>query len=101
MKSLTGFQVKQKQAVQERARQAVASEREGLLNDPSSPSAGNPKGVTVVEFFDYRCGYCKKVSSTVAKLLETNPEQPPILLARSSIDRWAYLRFCQVAEHVV
>ena len=89
MKSLTGFQVKQKQAAQERARQAVAAEREFLVNDPSSPSAGNPKGVTIVEFFDYRCGYCKKASSTVAKLLEMNPnvrvvfKELPILGAES------------------
>jgi protein-disulfide isomerase len=32
--------------------------------------AGNPKGdVTIVEFFDYRCPYCRKVKKTVADLL--------------------------------
>ena len=41
-------------------------------HDPSSPAAGNPKGVTVVEFFDYRCGYCKE-SQLDGGLLETNP----------------------------
>ena len=29
---------------------------------PGSPTAGNPEGdVTVIEFFDYRCPYCKRV----------------------------------------
>ena len=73
LKSLTNFQLRQKQVAQERARQTVVAERENLVNDPTSPSAGSAKGVTVVEFFDYRCGYCRKVSGTVAKLLETNP----------------------------
>ena len=32
--------------------------------------AGNPKGdITIVEFFDYRCPYCRKVKKTVADLL--------------------------------
>ncbi len=32
--------------------------------------AGNPKGdVTIVEFFDYRCPYCRKVKKTIADLL--------------------------------
>ena len=32
--------------------------------------AGNPNGdVTIVEFFDYRCTYCRKVRETISKLL--------------------------------
>lgn len=35
------------------------------------PSAGNPDGdVTVVEFFDYNCGYCKRAYADVMKLLD-------------------------------
>ena len=74
MKSLTTYQAKIKQIAADRARQMVLAERDNLWNDPSSPFIGNSKGVTIVEFFDYRCGYCKKVSPTIAKLLETNPE---------------------------
>ena len=73
LKSLTTYQAKLKQLTQDRARQTVIAERENLVNDPTSPSAGNAKGVTIVEFFDYRCGYCKKVSPALAKLLETDP----------------------------
>jgi len=36
--------------------------KDELQNDPTSPVLGNPTGdVTIVEFFDYRCPYCKAV----------------------------------------
>lgn len=35
------------------------------------PMAGNPDGdVTVIEFFDYNCGYCKRAFADIVKLLE-------------------------------
>jgi protein-disulfide isomerase len=41
-----------------------------LLKDPESPVLGNPDGtVSIVEFFDYRCPYCKDMEPTLAKLL--------------------------------
>ncbi|NQU59952.1 MAG: DsbA family protein [Rhodospirillales bacterium] len=41
-----------------------------LFNDPATPVGANPKGdVTIVEFFDYRCGYCKRVFPDVMKVL--------------------------------
>jgi protein-disulfide isomerase len=41
-----------------------------LYAEPDPLVAGNPKGdVTIVEFFDYRCPYCRKVKKTVADLL--------------------------------
>lgn len=34
-----------------------------VLRDPQIPAAGNPDGdITIVEYFDYRCPYCKKVA---------------------------------------
>lgn len=45
--------------------------RDELENDPGSPVGGNREGtVTVVEFFDYRCGFCKRVFPTVQRILE-------------------------------
>jgi len=50
---------------------AVGKHRQTLLNDIDSPEAGNPDGdVTLVEFFDYNCGYCKKAFSAVQEVLE-------------------------------
>jgi len=41
-----------------------------ILHDPDIPVLGNPKGdVTIVEYFDYRCPYCKKVSPVLQKLI--------------------------------
>jgi protein-disulfide isomerase len=42
-----------------------------LLNDAASPVLGNPKGdVTVVEFFDYACPYCKAIEPRLQKFLK-------------------------------
>ena len=36
---------------------------------------GNPDGdVTVVEFFDYRCGYCKRFAPTLEKIKKQDPK---------------------------
>ncbi len=42
----------------------------GKLINPADPVAGNPKGdVTIVEFFDVRCPYCKRMEPPMAELL--------------------------------
>jgi len=66
-------QDKQKQA--EASRAAIAAKRKELLDDPSDPVGGNPKGdVTLVEFFDYRCPYCKQVEPAIEALLKEDPK---------------------------
>ena len=51
--------------------EAVGKNRDRLYKDPDAPVAGNPKGdVTIVEFFDYQCGYCKQVHETMNQLLQ-------------------------------
>jgi len=53
------------------ARNVIAARGPELFNDSATPVGGNPEGdVTLVEFFDYRCGYCKRVYPTVKKLVE-------------------------------
>jgi len=43
---------------------------EGLLFDPYTPTGGNPEGdVTIVAFFDYNCGYCRRSAPALARLL--------------------------------
>ena len=52
------------------SRQAIAAKRQELLHDTSSPVGGDPQGdVTIVEFFDYRCPYCKEVEPSLEELL--------------------------------
>ncbi len=65
-----------KREAEEKARQkaALATKQNELLNDPSSPVSGNPKGeITLVEFFDYRCGYCKRAADAVTQLQKDDP----------------------------
>ncbi|MCX7559985.1 DsbA family protein [Sulfitobacter sp. F26204] len=51
----------------------VSVNAEAIFNDGYSWVGGNPEGdITLVEFLDYRCGYCKKAHDEVAKLLETD-----------------------------
>ncbi len=51
----------------------VADNSDALWNDPNSWVGGNPDGdVTLVEFIDYRCGYCRKAHSEVAELIESD-----------------------------
>jgi len=51
-------------------KQEIAKRRDEIERDPTSPVIGNPKGdVTVVEFFDYRCPYCKATAPLIDALL--------------------------------
>ena len=44
-----------------------------IYNDPASWVGGNPDGdITVVEFVDYRCGYCRKAHDEVAELVASD-----------------------------
>ena len=57
----------------ERQRSNLAAYRRELERDPTSPVGGNPKGdITVVEFFDYLCGFCKQVLPAIQELLRTD-----------------------------
>jgi len=54
--------------------EAIGKFRGQLEHDPRDFVA-NPNGkVTVVEFFDYRCGYCKLAAPQVVSLIEQNPD---------------------------
>jgi len=55
----------------ERQKQMLSSRRDDLVNDPATPVAGNPEGdVALVEFFDYRCGFCRRVLPSMKSLVE-------------------------------
>ena len=49
----------------------VQTHRDAIFNDGHSWVGGNPQGdVTLVEFIDYRCGYCKKINPELEALLK-------------------------------
>ena len=50
---------------------AITSRADALFRDASDPVKGNPQGrVTIVEFFDARCGYCKQLHPTMEQLIQ-------------------------------
>ena len=49
--------------------------RKDLERDPTSPVLGNPKGnITLTEFFDYNCPFCRKMVPVVQQLIASDPE---------------------------
>ena len=64
----------QKAAEAEKNRAAVAENNATIFSSPHQVVLGNPQGnVTMVEFFDYNCGYCKHALSDMLTLLKTDP----------------------------
>ncbi|SMQ65038.1 Protein-disulfide isomerase [Devosia lucknowensis] len=77
---------------EERTRTAMASFHDRIFNAPDQIVLGNPDGdVTLVEFFDYNCGYCRAALPDMAALLEEDPNLKVVLkefpiLSNESID---------------
>jgi protein-disulfide isomerase len=79
-------------ATQADVAQRIAARWSQMANDPGAPSIGNPKAdVTIVEFFDYTCPYCKAVEPRLEALLKADPrvrlvlKEFPILTPESMI----------------
>ena len=69
--ALQTLRAKQEAEEQALAEAAIAENREAIDRHPMSPVSGNAAGdVTVVEFFDYQCGYCKRALPTMVELLD-------------------------------
>ncbi len=87
-------------ALEEREKQAETAARQQIIGDPANPLfnganqavIGNPIGaITLVEFFDYNCGYCKRALNDLARLMKDNPDLRVVLrdypiLAPGSVD---------------
>jgi protein-disulfide isomerase len=68
--ALEGLEASDRREREGLSRAAIAGHAEALFRDPADPAIGNPRGaVTVVEFFDPRCGYCKRMRPVVEELL--------------------------------
>ncbi|WP_445504005.1 DsbA family protein [Microvirga sp. G4-2] len=77
---ISELEKRQAEAQQTAQASAVKETKQTLLNAPHSYVAGNPSGdVTLVEFFDYNCGYCKKALSDVQTLLKSDPKLRVVL----------------------
>jgi protein-disulfide isomerase len=64
----------------EKVKRLINENKDILLNSPRQVTLGNPKGdVTMVEFFDYNCGYCKRALDDMMALLKTDPNLRVVL----------------------
>jgi protein-disulfide isomerase len=69
--AIQALQAKEEQNKADAQTALVTQNKDALFNDPATPVAGNPMGdVTVVEFFDYHCPYCKAVASPLNQLIQ-------------------------------
>lgn len=67
--AMTALRLQEERAKEGQARKALKKHRTELLQDADSPVSGNPGGdITVIQFFDYNCGYCKKVAGALIAL---------------------------------
>jgi protein-disulfide isomerase len=65
----------QQLAQSEKVKRAISEHKEELFNSARQVTLGNPEGdVTMVEFFDYNCGYCKRALDDMTTLLKTDPK---------------------------
>jgi len=59
---------------------AVEENRSQIFDSANQMVLGNPNGpITLVEFFDYNCGYCRRAMSDMTALLEANPDLRVVL----------------------
>lgn len=92
LESVRNLQMREEAEQTRKREEALMARRDDIERDSSSPVVGNPDGdVTVVEFFDYRCGYCKAVLPSLQRLLKEDPKvryvlkELPILSPESRI----------------
>lgn len=71
IESVNKFQAKQEEETNKQSTVKAKELQENLKKNKDVAFAGNPDGdVTVVEFFDYNCGYCKKAFEEILQLLK-------------------------------
>jgi len=67
----SALEAKMEEIQAKRLQAAIVEQSQEIYYSPGAPVIGNPSGdITVVEFFDYNCGYCKRAFPDVSKLIE-------------------------------
>lgn len=68
--AIKAYQAQKDADQQAEAKKNIVALKDDIFKDPTSPVGGNPQGdVAIVEFFDYRCPYCKAVAPDLDKAL--------------------------------
>jgi len=78
--SLIELERREQVAQSEQQKQAIVENREQIFHSPDDFVAGNPNGdVTLVEYFDYNCGFCRRAVADLNRLLEDDPNLRVVL----------------------
>jgi protein-disulfide isomerase len=76
----TALEAKMEKVNAEKMAVSLKENAKELFRSASAPIAGNPSGdITVVEFFDYNCGYCKKAFPDLANVMKADPNVRVVL----------------------
>jgi len=71
---LTVIQKRDEARTRANATNEIAINYDAIFNPGAAYVAGNPQGdVTLVEFFDYTCGFCKQALADVTRLIKEDP----------------------------
>ena len=72
--AINELQRKEDEAARVAQAQTIIDNSDRLFSSPTDVVFGNPDGdVTLVEFFDYNCGYCRRAHGDMLALLEGDP----------------------------
>ena len=111
IESLQSMQAKVAANKTQDAKKNIVAKKEALFNDKKDPQYAPKKyDVTIIEFFDYACGYCKKVNKTINALIKedkkirviykefpifgkTSMEASTVALAVNIMDPKSYVKF--------
>lgn len=75
VEALEAYDARQKQAQEDAAKAALTARAEEIFRDPTSPVGGNVEGsVTLVEFFDYNCPYCRQMMPVMEQVVAADPQ---------------------------
>lgn len=67
---LLAFESAQTAPAQEQGAASDVLSKDAVLRDPENPVLGNPQGdITIIEYFDYQCPYCKKISPVLDQVV--------------------------------
>lgn len=73
--ALKELEARQERAAEEARRMSLVEYRDEIFNVAGDPVVGpDDAAVTVVEFFDYKCSYCKRVVDSIANLRDKAPD---------------------------
>lgn len=78
--AVTELELKEKTAEADARRKIITDPQGPLFTAPLQEVVGNPAGkLTLIEFFDYNCGYCRKTLGDIARLMKEYPDLKVVL----------------------